>query len=64
MDDTGFVSGFEGFAIWRAIGIASSSGMAPRLIRCRQILAVDEFHHQHVHAARLFEAAEHWAMCG
>ena len=33
-------------AICFAIGNASSSGIAPRAMRCEQILALDQFHHE------------------
>ena len=45
-------------AICFAIGSASSSGIGPRAMRCDEILALDQFHHERVHAARLFEAVD------
>ena len=37
-------------AICFAIGSASSSGMAPRAMRWDRVVALDEFHHERVHA--------------
>ena len=45
-------------AICFAIGSASSSGIAPRAIRCDEILALDQFHDERAHAAGFFEAVD------
>ena len=45
-------------AICCAIGSASSSGIGPRAMRCEQVLALDQFHHERVHAAAIFEAVD------
>ena len=46
-------------AICRAIGSASSIGIAPRAIRCDKILAFDEFHHEaRAVPADLFESVD------
>ena len=45
-------------AICFAIGSASSIGIAPRAIRCDEILALDQFHHERADAAALFEAVD------
>ena len=37
-------------AICFAIGSASSSGIGPRAIRCDEIVALDQFHHEGLHA--------------
>jgi hypothetical protein len=42
-------------AICFAIGNASSTGMAPRAMRWRQVLAVDEFHYEDGQARAFFE---------
>ena len=43
-------------AICFAIGSASSSGIAPRAIRCDEVLALDELHDEGVDAVGVFEA--------
>ena len=45
-------------AICFAIGSASSSGIAPRAMRCDKILAFDQFHHQGADAIRFFEPVD------
>ena len=42
-------------AICVAIGMASSSGIAPRAMRCDEIVALDELHHEGSHACALLE---------
>ena len=45
-------------AICLAMGRASSSGIAPRAMPLRQILTLDQFHHQRPDAAVVFEAVD------
>ena len=45
-------------AICFAIGSASSSGIGPRAMRCGQILALDEFHHERGEVGRLLEPVD------
>ena len=45
-------------AICRAIGNASSSGIGPARDPLRQILALDQFHHERAYAARIFQAVD------
>ena len=45
-------------AICLAIGSASSSGIGPRAMPLRQILAFDELHHERADAVGLFEAVD------
>ena len=45
-------------AICLAIGSASSTGIAPRAMRCDEVVALDEFHHQRTHTVRFFEAVD------
>ena len=45
-------------AICFAIGSASSSGIAPRAMRCDEVLALDELHHERRDAADFFEAVD------
>jgi hypothetical protein len=40
------------------MGNASSSGIAPRAIRCDRVLALDELHHDRTHAATFLEAVD------
>ena len=49
-------------AICFAIGSASSSGIAPRAMRCDKILALDQFHHERTHAAH-FLRGRRWRRC-
>ena len=54
-------------AICRAIGSASSSGRAPRAIRCDEILSFDQLHHQSDAASALAGRSTvpyTWAICG
>ena len=45
-------------AICFAIGNASSSGICAPRDPLREIVALDEFHHERTYAARLFEAVD------
>ena len=45
-------------AICFAMGSASSSGIAPTRDALRQILALDELHHDRAHTATFFEAVD------
>ena len=45
-------------AICRAIGSASSSGIAPRVDALGEVLALDQLHHERVVAARVLEAVD------
>ncbi len=45
-------------AIWRAIGSASASGSGPRAMCVREVLALDELHHERADAVRLLDAVD------
>ena len=45
-------------AICFAIGSASSSGIGPCAMRCDSVVALDQFHHEGVHATGFFEAVD------
>ena len=45
-------------AIWRAIGSASSSGSGPRAMRCGEVFAFDQLHHERGDAVLLFEPVD------
>ena len=51
-------------AICFAMGSASSSGNRAARNALRQIVALDEFHHEGVDAARLFESVDRSRCCG
>ena len=58
MDDPCSCAASSASAICRAIGSASSSGIGPRAIRCDEILALDQFHHQRTDTIGFFETVD------
>ena len=58
MNDPLLVRGFEGLGDLLRDRQRSSSGMAPRAMRCDEIVALDEFHHERGESAALFEAVD------